>query len=516
MTSPRMVRLRRGALALGQAGLGALLVGGVAWAGTQPAVVARVTDLDIVRDRPAGETPGSTTVALEQLGLACPGPELVGLPGAREIALATSAVVVAAPPEVVGDVPRPQGAPTLEILPLGASPTAGADDAETDPPAAESSAVLTTTIADPTAYVALGSGAAAPGLVATQETRADTDEVVGLGTVPCQSAGPTAWVLGGGGGPGRAERLVLTNPGSTAVTVDVTVHGSSGVSSPPDGQGLVVPARGRTVLLGDALALDEATPAFHVTATGGDVTAALVETSIDGTQPRGVDVASAAAPPSQEQVIAGVEVPAEGAGTVVVRVLNPGETETIGTVSALTATGERPIPEAVVRVAPGAVVDVPIAGLPAGQTTLAVAADAPVVAAARTFVGDRGIDSAWAASRPPLTEVAGAALPRREGVARTLVVSSRGAGATVAVTQASAGAPTTTEILVPTDGTVTVPLTGDGVWVRAVEGSGAVHAAVVSGGVGSEDSEGSEAGLSSMPLTVPATSARRSQVVPLG
>ena len=69
----------------------------------------------------------------------------------------------------------------------------------------------------------------------------------------------------------------------------------------------------------------------------------------------------------------------------------------------------------------------------------------------------------------------------------------------------------TDEVLVPTDGTVTVPLDGDGVWVRPVEGDGDVHAAVLS-----TSAEGSDAGVSSMPLTVPATSARRSEVVPLG
>ena len=501
MTSPRMARVRRVALAVGQASLGAALVGGVAWAGTQPVVLERVALVDVVRDRPVGEAPGSTTVALERIGLVCPGPELVGLAGAREVPLETSGTVVAAPREALGDVPVPEGAPGLAIAPLDASSSDGGAALD----------VLTSPMADPTAYLALGSGTAAPGLVATQETRAETEEVVGLASVPCRTAAPSAWVLGGGGGPGRAERLILTNPGSNSVTVDVTVYGAGGTSTPPDGQSLVVPAQGRTVLLGDALAPDEAQPAFQVTATGGDVVATLVETSIDGTQPRALDAVAASAPPSGEQVLAGVEVPADGAGTLVVRVLNPGQTETIGTVTALTATGERPIPEAVVRVPAGSVVDVPIEGLPAGPTTLAVSADSAVVASARSFVNDRGMDATWTVSQPALTDVGGAAIPQREGVSRTLVVSSRSAGATVSVTQVSAGEPETSEVLVPTDGTVTVPLTGEGVWVRQVDGDGAVFAAVVSSG-----SAESPLGVSSMPLTVPATSARRSEVVPLG
>ncbi|MGA8046201.1 MAG: DUF5719 family protein [Dermatophilaceae bacterium] len=513
MTSPRARRARRGALAVGQASLGVLLVAGVAWAGTQPAVTDRIDAVDVARAPVEGRQPGSTTVALERATLVCPGPELLGLAGARDLVLETSATVVAAPVEALGEVPVPTGAAGLGIEPLATAATSdseGADDAsEADRP--DPTTTATDGLTETGAYLASGSGAAAPGLVATQETRAETDEVVGLASVPCGQAAPTAWLLGGGGGPGRAERIVLTNPGSNAVTVDITGYGVEGTIVPPDGQGLVVPARGRTVLLSDALAPQEAQPAFGVVADGGDITAALVETSLTGTQPTGFDVVSTTADPGREQVIPGVQVPAEGAGNLVVRVVNPSDTEAIGTVVALTAQGERQLPEAVVRVPAGSVVDVPISGLPAGPTTLAVSADTEVLAAARTFVTDGGAEAAWAVSRPALEGVGGAALPTRDEVTRTLVVSTRGAGATVAVTQVAGGEPTTTEVLVPTNGTVTVPLTGEGVWVRQVDGAGEVRGAVVT-----TATEGAATVLSSVPLVEPAVSARRSEVVPLG
>lgn len=510
MTSARARRARRAAFAVGQASLGVLLVAGVAWAGTQPAVTERLDAVDVTRAPDEGREPGSTTVALERATLACPGPELLGLAGAREAALETSATVVAAPARALGDVPVPTGPAALGIEPLASLTGQGgdrADDAGQDDPTTVATGGLTET----GAYLASGTGAAAPGLVATQETLARTDEVAGLASTPCGQAGPTAWLLGGGGGPGRAERLILTNPGSNAVTVDITSYGVEGTTSPPDGQGLVVPAQGRTVLLSDALASQEAQPAFGIVAEGGDITAVLVETSLTGTQPTGFDVVSAAADPSRDQVIAGVQVPAEGAGTVVVRVVNPSETEAIGTVAALTAQGERALPEAVVRVPAGSVVDVPVAGLPAGPTTLAVSADTEVLAAARTFVTDGGAEAAWAVSRPALEAVGGAALPTRDDVIRTLLVSARGAGATVAVTQVAGGEPTTAEVLVPTNGTVTVPLTGDGVWVRPVDGDGEVRGAVVTTGA-----DGAATLLSSVPLVEPLVAARRSEVVPLG
>ncbi|KAB7741909.1 hypothetical protein GA707_17005 [Nostocoides sp. F2B08] len=509
MTSPRARRVRRAALAVGQASLGVLLVAGVAWAGGQPAVTERIDAVDVARTSADGRQPGSTTVALERATLVCPGPELLGLDGARDLALETSATVVAAPVEAVGDVPVPSGTAALGIepLPTATAPDDDADDSDRPDP----TTVATSGLSETGAYLASGTGAAAPGLVATQETFAETEEVAGLASVPCGQAGPTAWLLGGGGGPGRAERLIVTNPGSNPVTVDITAYGVEGTTSPPDGQGLVVPAQGRVVLLSDALAPQEAQPAFGFVADGGDIAVALFETSLTGTQPTGFDAVTNAADPSRDHVIAGVQVPSEDSGTLLVRVVNPSDTEAIGTVAALTAQGERQLPEAVVRVPAGSVVDVPVSGLPAGPTTLAVSADTEVLAAARTFVSDGGPEAAWAVSRPALDGVGGAALPTRDDVTRTLVVAARGAGATVAVTQVAGGEATTSEALVPANGTVTVPLTGDGVWVRQVAGSGEVHGAVVTTGA-----DGGPVVLSSVPLVEPLVSARRSEVVPLG
>ena len=64
MTSPRARRARRVALAVGQASLGVLLVAGVAWAGTQPAVTERIDALDVARAADHGRRPGSIRCAL--------------------------------------------------------------------------------------------------------------------------------------------------------------------------------------------------------------------------------------------------------------------------------------------------------------------------------------------------------------------------------------------------------------------------------------------------------------------
>lgn len=506
-------RLTRAAAAGTQVLLAGVLVGGLAWAAGQPAVVERIDGVDVKREGDAIELSGSLTVGLEQAVLSCPGPELVGLAGARDLSLTTRAFAVAAPLEELADLPMPQGAPALDLS-VRPAPPAGAEDAaddDTDDDAADDegeTSVHGAALEEPTGWFATASGTAAPGFVATQETLADVDEAAGLATVPCQRSGPQAWVIGGGGGPGRAERLVLTNPGSNPVTVDITAYGAEGATSPPDAQGLVVPAQGRTVLLGDALAPDEESPAFAISASGGDVSAALVEVGLDGTRPTGFDVVAPTAPPAEQQIIPGVLIPDEGAGSALVRIVNPGEDEVIATISALTATGELPLPDAVARVAAGAVTDVPLEGVPEGITSLAVRADAPVAAAVRTVVEDGSTDAAWAVSQARLSELAGAAVPARDGFSRLLVLAASGSGASVEVIQGSAATSTSTDVLVPTDASVVFPLNGDGVWVVQVDGTGEVYASVLTTG---DDVEA----VSSMPLTVPPTMARRSEVVPL-
>lgn len=495
-------RAARGRRAVAQLVAAAVVVGGVVWAAGQPAVTDRVDALEIARDSREVVALGSTTVALEQAALVCAGPELLGLSGARDVELATSATVVAAPLDELGRIPAPNGDPALAIG------VAGADRADSPPPQTGSVSEQLTT---PGSYLATGMGAAAPGLVATQETRAATEEVTGLGTVPCQIPAPEAWLLGGGSGPGRAERLVLSNPGSNSVTVDIRAFGAEGPVAPPSGQGVVVPGHGRVVLLGDALLPDEETPVFAITAHGGDITAVLVETAIEGTRPVGFDTVGSSAPPAAEQIIAGVLQPQGEAGTVTVRIANPGDAEAIATISYLAEEGEIALPEGVARVAAGSVTDVPVTELPPGVTTLRVTADSPIVAAVRSVVDDgAGVDALWAVAQPAVTGLAGGALPAAEDLTRSLVVSAWGGGSTVEVVEVGDGAPTTSRVPLPDGGSVVVAAAGDGIWVRPVSGTGAVFAAVVSVRTGEDGPQ-----VSSMPLTAPPTSARRSEVVAL-
>jgi diguanylate cyclase (GGDEF)-like protein/PAS domain S-box-containing protein len=99
----------------------------------------------------------------------------------------------------------------------------------------------------------------------------------GLVATPCATPSPDVWLLAGGGDATRRERLVVANPGANTLTVDVEVYGAAGKRAGVGAGRLAVPPHGRVSLLLDALAAGESSPAVHVTATGGVITAVLDE-----------------------------------------------------------------------------------------------------------------------------------------------------------------------------------------------------------------------------------------------
>ena len=124
------------------------------------------------------------------------------------------------------------------------------------------------------------------------------------------------------------------------MTVDLSVLGTRGPVPSPNGRGIVVAPYGRTVVLLDAIAGQEASPALHVVATGGEVAAVLDDTWLDGVIPRGGDDATPAAAPALEQVIPAFRV----GGPAIVRVAVPGADEAVVQTRVLTPTGPRPRP----------------------------------------------------------------------------------------------------------------------------------------------------------------------------
>jgi hypothetical protein len=347
-----------------------------------------------------------------------------------------------------------------------------------------------------------GQQSMAPGLAATQSWLVPDGDNRSLGMTPCGQPSADAWLLAGAGAAGRQERLVLTNPGENPVTVDLTLHGAKGAVESPVGKGVVVPSRGRTVVLLDSISGAEASPVVHVVAQGGVVHAVLNDRWLDGSVAAGSDDAVAAAAPSREQVVPAVAIN----GSASLRVAVPGDGEAVVQTRALTPSGPRALPrDGVARVAGGATRDISLTGLPPGTYALQVRADVPVVAGA--FV-QRRVDPtavgefAWSASSAPIHSVAGAPLPVQhladQPVRRYVALTSAWGSSNVeVVTTDRSGKETSRRLTVPADAVAQVDLTdAQAVWVHRLSGKGQVRAGVV---VWGEDSRGEL--ISVMPLS---------------
>lgn len=419
--------------------------------------------------------PERSTVLVTSAVLACPGQMRVGTQGLRDVS-GTVPVAAAAAPEaaLVGTGAGATGDGRVALL-----ARAGAVLGST----ADRAVTARTTISDSDPVLVRGDGVLAPGVVAAQGWLRTGDDDRGLALTSCSQPAPEAWLLGGGGGPSRTERVVITNPGANPVGVRLEVFGAEGRVAGGQG-GMTVPPRARVAVSLDALAPKELRPAVHVIATGGVVSAVLGDAWIDGATARGVADVAAATAPSRDLLIAGVDPAPEGAGDTMLRLVNPDRTEVLARVTVLTGAGPtQPEGLRAVRVPPGATLDVPLRLAP-GSTGLRIAADLPITASAfverrQTSGADREGDFAWLPATAAVSVTGGAVIPDlgRSGTTRTLHLAAGAAGATV-VSVVGSGTPTrTVTTVLPAESTAKVDLgAADRVWVRTAAPD--LHAAV--------------------------------------
>lgn len=228
---------------------------------------------------------------------------------------------------------------------------------------------------------------AAPGLVAAQLVASDEQGARGMTLTPCQAPSEVVHLVGGGTGAGRVEQVVVTNPGSDPVRVALEVSGVDGPAEVSGGRGLVVPARGRTAYLLDALAPGVESPVVTVVAEGGEVTAHLVEQEREGSVDLGLEVVPAAAEPARDLVLPALPGPGEleGERSVSVRIFAP-EGEAVVELRALTTDGAVVPAEPAARVPAGASVDIELGELADDVVGLRLRSDQPVTAAAQLRV----------------------------------------------------------------------------------------------------------------------------------
>jgi Family of unknown function (DUF5719) len=426
-----------------------------------------------------GAGPGPATRALAEpvtkAQPVCPGPEALGIEGLPDSVPQTVSVTAVAAP--VTSLPAGfvagQSAGSLRISGL---PSAGTWAA----PATARGQVVRGKISTAQSALVTGAGAIAPGTVATQRSWVKAGDNRGLVTTACMPAAASSWLLAGGAEPGRRERLVLTNPGSNTVTVDLTVLGVLGPIQSPNGHGLVVGPHARIVVLLDAIAGSEPSPVVHVAAQGGKVAAVLSDNWLDGVVPRGGDDVVPVAEPARELVVAGL--PIEGRATL--RVAVPGDSEAVVESRVLTSSGPKGLPAgAVTRVAGHSTRDIDLSALPPGAYAVQVRADVPVVAAAmveRRRAAGAPSDLAWSGASSPIRTLAGMALhgPTDIRFVERLDLAATGDPASVLVTTVAAnGVATTKEVAVEADSVFNLRLVdATSVWVTPR--TGLVRAAV--------------------------------------
>ncbi len=388
--------------------------------------------------------------------LICPGAETRGLGGVPEVDGARTKVWAGAAPEAAlgssamstpddpGSVRLAQRPDGVELATTAARGSIGSGE------------VGGTSIVEVT-----GSGALAPGLVSLQTTQVTDGDDRGLAATACLTPRPEVWLLAGGGDSTRRERLVIANPGANTVTVDIAVHGAEGLLETSGSGRVAIPPHDRVSLLLDGLVTAEATPAVHLTATGGSITAVLEDSWIEGATGRGRDDASPSVAPALEQVI---PVPSL-TGPARLRLVVPGPAEAVVQVRLLTSAGTQSL-------AGGGVSRV-IEGVAPGDYAVHVRSDEPVTAA--VLVERRGADPAgqsdlgWMPAVPATTTLAGSPLP--EDTSARLVLAGLGEPWSVTVDLVAAdGSSSAQTVSGPVDSVAAVDVSGSAaVWVQAGE-----------------------------------------------
>ncbi|MGG5258009.1 DUF5719 family protein [Phycicoccus avicenniae] len=472
--------------------LGAGAAAGLVWLATTHGAT-----LDLAAASGMREAPVAPTALATSIDTMCPGNELSGVAGIDDVGVGGRVAAAAGPDSLL---PVPAGGRGAAQLTAG---SVRLDRLTARPDAAAASLPRS----GPVALRATGS--LAPAVVGMQEWAATRSDRRGLVTTPCLAAGSDLWLLGGGAGAGRQERLVLVNPGGNPVTAEVTVHGATGPVAEPRTE--TVSPGGRVTVLLDAVAGEEGAPAVHVVATGGGLHATLTDSWIDGSTPRGVETVVPADAASTVQVVPAAVV---GPGKATLRVVSPTDEEAVASVTVIGRDG--PVTtsaDTVVTAGAQGVAELALPKLPAGAYSVVVRSDTPVVAGVLTEVGAGRApgDIGWAVSAPSIASVGGAALPATSGVSRVLRLVSTGGASTAEVTLVVGGDERARSVSLLADRAVDVDLAGaSAVWVERTGGSGSLR-----GGLVSTAGTGANLLLSVVPLEPVAVTSPVSRAFPL-
>lgn len=259
--------------------------------------------------------------------------------------------------------------------------------------------------------VPVESGASdAPRVAGSQSQTAASETLGGLSAAACTEASSDSWLVSGSTDVGRTSLVLLSNPTTVVASVDLAVYGEAGQVEAPGSTGILVQPGSQRIVSLAGLAPNLRSPVVHVTATGGQVAAALQQSLIRGIQPGGVELNGPTTTPSTSQTIPGVvvsalaeessaDVGAVSDDTPSVRVLVPGDDDATVSVGVQSEDGASTGTSLEIEVQAGIATEVPLTGVVAGNYTVKLNADRPLVAAAvSTTAGSAASDFAWSSA----------------------------------------------------------------------------------------------------------------------
>jgi hypothetical protein len=299
-------------------------------------------------------------------------------------------------------------------------------------------------------------GVQTPIAAATSATAA-SDDLVGFAASACRPPLAESWLVGGASTTGANDLIELANPGSVPATVQLSVYGAQGVSTPPSGQNIVVPAGERRVVPLAGLLLGEESPVVRVVSSGAPVHAALQASVTRVLLPGGVEQVAPIAQTDTRLVMPGVQVVGTAAGQAgtVLRLLAPGADATATvTLEPLDAATTAPAPIEVPLVAE-LPTSLDLSGVATGTYSVDVSATAPVVGATWSTTGfGQGSDFAWYAAAPEIADSSVVAVAPGSGA--SIVLAGADSEATVTLTPTDGG--TSVSTVVPAGASATLPV----------------------------------------------------------
>ncbi|WP_261166062.1 DUF5719 family protein [Microbacterium sp. Marseille-Q6965] len=312
-------------------------------------------------------------------------------------------------------------------------------------------------------------------IAAGSSASVDEEDIAGFAASACRPPQLESWIVGGETSVGEADILLISNPGATSATVQLTVYGATDPVVPPGFEALPIPAGTQRAIPLAGIAGGEAAPVVRVTATGAPVRAALQSSLVRTLDPVGLDRQGAVTADARQRfpgvVVTEAGNEAEGASTALVRVMSRGAASAVITAIPAGET-EAAVEPVSVALEPDRPVAVDLGELPEGRYEVTVAGDGPLVSAVWQTTGfGPGTDFAWQTPSPELTAATLVAVPAGPG-ARLHVSSDE--GATVVVTDRSGAA---RELAVPAGSSGSLPL-DDGEVYTVDPGGSPVHAAV--------------------------------------